>query len=294
MQSVVGRLAKAVPVAVGSAVAVSSGTHTAHADAAAPAASEVALRRLAGDWELCDVDAKDAKAVLFSPADIDTAVALLNRPPPSAVIEELDSDVSSDGSVDALIERSSTSSLYVGDSAAGGSMQAFGMDPSLFTVAARLLKAPGVQREICSAALSDPEVFEILAGKMDLPAYLEGQGFAARGLLGARGTATGRNTEEEEPAGGDSINPLERVSAWAADRVEDIGLAVVRLGRWMRQQIAGQASESNAGSEGGRFDRLVGGGTIAAVMVACVAIISVVLLKRPAHLRRLMQQMRAR
>ena len=82
--------------------------------------------------------------------------------------------------------------------------------------------------------------------------------------------------------------------------MEDLGLAVVRLGRWMRQQIGGQAGagessegQRSAGSEGQRFNRLVGGRTIAAVMVACVAIISVVLLKRPALLRRLVQQVRA-
>jgi hypothetical protein len=86
----------------------------------------------------------------------------LCRPRQTAAIEELDSsDCSSDGTVDEVIERSS----YQVTEAASSS---YGFDASLFTVAARLLKSPGVQREIVTAALSDPEVFDILAGKMDL------------------------------------------------------------------------------------------------------------------------------
>jgi hypothetical protein len=87
---------------------------------------------------------------------------LICRPRQTAAIEEHDnSDRSSDGTVDEVIERSS----YQVTEAASSS---FGFDASLFTVAARLLKSPGVQREIVTAALSDPEVFDILAGKMDL------------------------------------------------------------------------------------------------------------------------------
>jgi len=83
------------------------------------------------------------------------------RPQHTAAIEELDSD-SSDGTVDEIIERNS----YQLNEAASSS--SYGFDSSLFTVAARLLKSPGVQREIVTAALSDPEVFDILAAKMDL------------------------------------------------------------------------------------------------------------------------------
>jgi hypothetical protein len=84
------------------------------------------------------------------------------RPTQTAAIEELDSsDCSSDGTVDEVIERSS---YHVAEA----SSSSFGFDASLFTVAARLLKSPGVQGEIVKAALTDPEVFEILAGKMDL------------------------------------------------------------------------------------------------------------------------------
>lgn len=51
-------------------------------------------------------------------------------------------------------------------------------------VATRLLRYPGVQREITAAALSDPEVLDALgAREPDLGGYLVSQGFAARGLL---------------------------------------------------------------------------------------------------------------
>lgn len=318
-----------------------------------------------------------------------------SAPTQTAAIEELDSsDCSSDGTVDELIERSS----YTVTEAASSS---YGFDASLFTVAARLLKSPGVQREIVSAALSDPEVFDILAGKMDLvsrrlrhklhivlgrlarveargpavggggkgcqqaadmccclraqrgglnhlsavaaardrnskgerhktpaltnarcfrpplllplplllpaasqPAYLGSQGLAARGLLPSTDTAA---VQEEggaslDAADEDSSSVLDDLSAWAADRVEGLGFAVVRLGRWMRGKLSGAQQDANsdstassssrgagqaAGGGDSAFMRRVGGGTLAAVMVAMVAIVTVVLLKKPVMLRRM-------
>lgn len=98
----------------------------------------------------------------FCKSQVDVCWFHLCRPHQTAAIEEIDtSDCSSDGTVDDVIERNS----YTVTEATSTS---FGFDSSLFTVAARLLKSPGVQREIVSAALSDPEVFDILAGKMDL------------------------------------------------------------------------------------------------------------------------------
>lgn len=78
----------------------------------------------------------------------------------SVVIEEQSNDEpSSDGIVDAVIER---------DADASSAGAALGLDPALLSVAARLLRSPGVQQEICAAALADPEVFEILASKIEL------------------------------------------------------------------------------------------------------------------------------
>jgi len=255
---------------------------------------------LTDEWELADVH--DKSVVLFTPADIDNAVGLLTRPQHAAAIEELDSD-SNDGTVDEIIERNS---YQLADSAASS----YGFDSSLFTVAARLLKPPGVQREIVTAALSDPEVFDILAAKIDLPGYLGSQGLAARGLLpssdsdGASSSAMqvavqDRTSAQADNSSGTSL--LDDVSAWAADQVEGLGFAVVRLGRWMRGKLSGQQQEekarSGSGAEAGAdpaFMRRVGGGTLAAVMVAMVAIISIVLLKKPVTLRRLSQVMRAK
>lgn len=105
------------------------------------------------------------RALCLSLSPLPTA-AHHSRPnhPHSAAIEELSdsSDCSSDGAVDEVIQHSQEG----GD--ADSSITAYGFDASLFSVAARLLKSPGVQREIVQAALSDPEVFDILAGKMDL------------------------------------------------------------------------------------------------------------------------------
>jgi hypothetical protein len=66
----------AVPaVAAGVATVVSSGP--AHADAPPPVEVQP-RRRIADDWELADFG-KDKSVVLFSAADIDSAVVLLTR-----------------------------------------------------------------------------------------------------------------------------------------------------------------------------------------------------------------------
>jgi len=244
-------------------------------------------RRVFDDWQLADL--KDESIVLFSAADIDNAVGMLTRPHQTAAIEEIDtSDCSSDGTVDDVIERNS----YTVTEATSTS---FGFDSSLFTVAARLLKSPGVQREIVSAALSDPEVFDILAGKMDLPGYLGSQGLAARGLLTGSDASMAmhggvQDATLAQASDDSSTGLLDDVSAWAADCVEGLGHAVVRLGRWMRRTVSGQQEEEKAASsstasangraaEDGAFLRRVGGGAVA-VVVAMVAIIAVALLKK--------------
>lgn len=145
------------------------------------------------------------------------------------------------------------------------------------------------------------------------PGYLGSQGLAARGLLTTTADAGGASPRALQLTGQDndstaahdndsSGSVLEGVSAWAADQVEGLGFAVVRLGRWMRSKLSGGEQEAKA--EGGSaaaaggsdpaFMRRVGGGTLAAVMVAMVAIISIVLLKKPLTLRRLSQVMRAK
>jgi hypothetical protein len=139
------------------------------------------------------------------------------------------------------------------------------------------------------------------------PNYLKMQGLAARGLLtntDAADAGTLQEAEQEVNIGQDSSSSVfDDVSAWAADRVEDLGHAVVRLGRWMRgklgageQQEAAKASSSSSsagGATGGdaAYMRRVGGGALATVMVAMVAIIGVVLLRKPAAFKGLVRAM---
>jgi hypothetical protein len=113
----------------------------------------------------------------------------------------------------------------------------------------------------------------------------------------------------------EGVNVLEFVSGWAADRVEELGQAVVRLGQWLRTQLAtagGQqtpaqhtpasgAAEAAAGASAGggkgasahaaAHKRLASGRTLTAVMAVCVAIVGVLLLRKPGHLQRLLRQM---
>jgi len=137
------------------------------------------------------------------------------------------------------------------------------------------------------------------------PGYLGSQGLAARGLLPSTADAgvasprtlhiTGQDSDSTAAQGDDSSGGMfEGVSAWAADQVEGLGFAVVRLGRWMRSKLSGgqqegKAESGSAAAAGGSdpaFMRRVGGGTLAAVMVAMVAIVCVVLFKKPLTLRR--------
>lgn len=138
------------------------------------------------------------------------------------------------------------------------------------------------------------------------PSYLKMQGLAARGLLtGAESTDTNTLQEGEQEVSSEphsSSNVFDDVSAWAAERVEDLGHAVVRLGRWMRSKLGGgeqqqeavkgTSSASGAADGDAAYMRRVGGGTLATVMVAMVAIIGVVLLRKPAAFKHLVRAMR--
>lgn len=127
------------------------------------------------------------------------------------------------------------------------------------------------------------------------PGYLGSQGLAARGLLTGADAAVSMHggVQDATPAQASddsSTGLLDDMSAWAADCVEGLGHAVVRLGRWMRRTVSGQQGEEQAASssaasansraaEDGAFLRRVGGGAVA-VVAAMVAIIAVALLKK--------------
>lgn len=75
------RLGRAALPVVGAGVASVVSSGPAHADAPA-AALDIPFRRITDGWELADL--KDQSVVLFTSADIDSAVGLLTRsvPPP--------------------------------------------------------------------------------------------------------------------------------------------------------------------------------------------------------------------
>uniref|UniRef100_A0A383WDB2 Uncharacterized protein n=1 Tax=Tetradesmus obliquus TaxID=3088 RepID=A0A383WDB2_TETOB len=302
-----GRLAKAagraaVPVAAG--VVATTSQPVAQADAYA--GDVPSRRRIQDAWEFADLSDKE---VLFKPEEIDDALACLTGKPqapyPSAVIEELDSDISSDGTADAVLGSyySAGSSSVSSSSVAGLSLDM----QDLCTLAGRLLKSPGVQQEILKAACCDPEVFEILASKTDLPEYLESAGFAARGLL--TGTAPNLTAAEEEDAASTNGSNSSSSSSNAAaagptvleqlqaklnegvakigEQVESVGNAVVRLGRWMKAQLTGEEYVADAAaSKGSGAAKNKAAGVFAAVTVAMVAIVAVVVLRMPLHARR--------
>eukprot|EP00775_Hariotina_reticulata_P013629 gene13629-13755_t len=276
----------AVPVAAGAAGIACA--PTSHADAPR---SSVGL--LQDSWELADVD-KDV--VLFKPDEIDDAFKQLlvpSRASASAVLDELESDSSSssDGTVDAILERS----LPISATAGGLPLDM----QELCMVARKLLQSPGVQREICCAALEDPEVFGILASKVDLPEYLQSTGFAARGLLAASEASDSScvvtEAEAERPPPPAADNLMAALSGKVAEGIENIGLAVARLGRWMRVQLLGSeqaAAEGEAAAEPSaplpkRLDAVLG-----AAMVVCVAVVALLVLKRPSALRGLLRRCR--
>eukprot|EP00882_Tetradesmus_deserticola_P000527 GHRQ01000579.1.p1 GENE.GHRQ01000579.1~~GHRQ01000579.1.p1 ORF type:complete len:315 (+),score=139.81 GHRQ01000579.1:119-1063(+) len=300
-----GRIAKAagraaVPVAAG--VVATTSQPVAQADAYG--ADVLSRRRIQDVWEFADLSDKE---VLFKPEEIDEALACLTGKPhapyPSAVIEELDSDISSDGTADAVLERDMRYYAGMRNTSSSSAGLSLGMQ-DLCTMAGRLLKSPGVQQEILKAACSDPEVFEILASKTDLIEYLESAGFAATGLLASSGTAaaaatanpleeddaastSGSSSSSAEPAAG----VLEQLQAklnegvvWIGEGVESVGNAVVRLGRWMRSQLTGE--EYVAGEDTGRGRRGAAAGVVAALTVAMVAVVAVVVLRMPPAARR--------
>lgn len=134
------------------------------------------------------------------------------------------------------------------------------------------------------------------------PQYLEATGFAAKGLLSAPEAASSCTTLQElASSSADSpadSNPLVRLSAKVAEGVEHVGNAVAHLGRWMRVRITGQqaadaAKELSEGASSGsaagarRVDSVLG-----AVMVVCVAVIAVVVLRRPAALKDILKRVR--
>ncbi|KIZ07276.1 hypothetical protein MNEG_0671 [Monoraphidium neglectum] len=144
-------------------------------------------------------------------------------------------------------------------------------------VANRVLRHPGVQREMAAAALSDPEVLSILGARPDLDGYLVARGFAARGLLpGGDGTLAEAAVVEEagaEAGGGDAgaaaqarageRDPLAQALANVVRGLEWTGARIADLHAWLRGRFA-PPSEAAAAEEVAAAGREAKMGTAAA------------------------------
>lgn len=137
------------------------------------------------------------------------------------------------------------------------------------------------------------------------PQYLEATGFAAKGLLVApedEQCSDSDSPQQDSSAikDGDVSNPLLQLSAKVAEGGEQLGNAVARLGRWMRTQITGDdaqaTAEASSSSEGGRAPRTAPNkrvdSVLGAVMVVCVAVVAVVLMRRPSALKGLLKSLK--
>lgn len=135
------------------------------------------------------------------------------------------------------------------------------------------------------------------------PQYLESTGFAAKGLLQAPeqgGSSSKLAVFEDDTTASSDENLLVMLSAKAAEGIEHVGNTVASLGRWMRSRIVGDqaaaartteaAAERASDSSNGvnkRVDSVLG-----AVMVICVAIVAVVVLRKPAALKEVFKRVR--
>jgi hypothetical protein len=134
------------------------------------------------------------------------------------------------------------------------------------------------------------------------PEYLESAGFAARGLLtspaadSASAAAAAANiiTHDDGTAASAATAPsvLEQLQAKLnegvaklGEGVESVGNAVVKLGRWMRAQLTGEEFAADAEAEKGQAGRNKAAGVLTAVTIVMVAIVAVVMMRRPPKVR---------
>jgi hypothetical protein len=139
------------------------------------------------------------------------------------------------------------------------------------------------------------------------PEYLESAGFAARGLLTSpapKAESAAANFTVADDAASTAGSSSDGAAAAApgvfeqlqakvnegiakiGEGVESVGNAVVKLGRWMRSQLTGEAyvDDGEASRKGDRPGSKAAG-VMGAVMVVMVAIVAVVLLRRPGPAR---------
>ncbi|GFR45238.1 hypothetical protein Agub_g6636 [Astrephomene gubernaculifera] len=184
---------------------------------------------------------------------------------------------------------------------------------ALMTITTRMLRRPGLQREVVMAMIEDAEVAQLMMRQCgDLDRYLLAAGIPNPQLLPAPSDDTSTTSSSEPaapaaasaapsaaPGGGPTL--VSRVAGAVASALERAGDALSSLGAWLRRRaeelIAGlqqQGAEeevegaSSSGGRGGgaggkrRTDQVLGGVMVLAVAVVCVAVI-----KKPLVLRAL-------
>ncbi|KXZ51805.1 hypothetical protein GPECTOR_11g247 [Gonium pectorale] len=215
------------------------------------------------------------------------------------------SGAGSDGAAaDAIIE--ATAAAALGDSGQrGGDRQQL---QDLMAITTRLLRRPGMQREVVLCMMEDPEVRELMLRQCSdldryllaagitnpqlLPAPSDGESTPAAGGIDAVAGAAGPSAGTDGRSRPDLVSRLVGVVAGA---LEHAGNALARLGDWLRRHVAmamGQELEEEVeevgaggaapGSARGQrpVNQVLGGVMVLAVAVFCVAVI-----RRPIVLR---------
>lgn len=342
----------AVTAATAGAAAVQSPAHAsyhphqvARRDVAHPSS------KIQDDWELADFE-RDF-GVSFRADEVDQATHDLTTflaSSSSSVYHDVESDTSdSDGfEANAILAMADPRVYRQGP----GALTALGQEAAVVSLANRLLKAPGVQREILWAMATDPDIRAVLQRESDnLDEYLQSRGIAARGLIG-----TSEGIVEEPASDNDSaaelavpaaelLQPLqpppqqqregkrvglrERIATRIADAFDAAGKGLGEIGAWVRLQFAGvghalqqhdqqqQAEDTAAGCEqaGAEAEVLaedvegVAAGAqagssseaqrpvdqlIGAAVVVAAAIVSLLVLRRPIVLARVVRVVAAR
>ncbi|GLC35404.1 hypothetical protein PLESTB_000568200 [Pleodorina starrii] len=169
----------------------------------------------------------------------------------------------------------------------------------LMAITTRMLRRPGMQREVVMCMMEDPEVRELMLRQCDdLDRYLLAAGIHAPHLLPApenvdisvsdgSGDSAAASAGAAPRAGGPTL--VSRVVNAVAGALERAGDALASLGGWLRGRLAavipgvgepraedgvGAAEGSDGGARGQRgVSQVLGGVMVLAVAVFCVAII---------------------
>ncbi|GBF98440.1 hypothetical protein Rsub_11085 [Raphidocelis subcapitata] len=286
---------RAAPLA-GTAAVLATQAPVAAREAPGPSAALARIARIQDEFELVDMDGTRPifSKPIFGEDDIaGAAQTFVNLATGS---DEPDSEATSDGgAADLVIEG------LLSPRGPAGRVAAAARDAELsaaLAIATRVLRNPGVQREIALAALSDPEVLAALGARgPELDSYLLSQGFAARGLLPcAAGAGASARVEEVTDGGAELLSegagrdPLAALVDGAVAAIEAVGRRIADAGAWLRARLGGEADggaeaaaegEAAAGKAGAAPPRRQGlAGVMDKVGKVAVLLVLIIIFKR--------------